>query len=117
LFGVLSLGLIIIGPQLFALAFGSAWPEAGRFAQWLALMSLAKLVVNPVAQSLTILYRQDIQLALGCFSLHHPVARIFGRSRAELVIAADHRHPEFRHNRMLCFALHTYPLRAASGFA
>jgi O-antigen/teichoic acid export membrane protein len=63
-FGVLSLGLVVVaGPPLFALVFGSAWTEAGRFAQFLALMALARLVVEPVAQTLTVLERQDLQLA------------------------------------------------------
>jgi len=63
-FGVLSLGLVVIaGPQLFALVFGSAWAEAGRFAQFIAFMSLGQLVVAPVSQTLTVLERQDVQLA------------------------------------------------------
>ena len=51
------------GPQLFALVFGSVWTEAGRFAQFLALMTLGQLVVGPIAQTLTIFERQDLQLA------------------------------------------------------
>jgi O-antigen/teichoic acid export membrane protein len=67
-FGALSLGVVIIaGPQLFALVFGSAWTEAGRFAQVLAFMSLGLLVVNPIAQTLTVLHRQDIRLAWDAF--------------------------------------------------
>jgi O-antigen/teichoic acid export membrane protein len=67
-FGVLSLGVVVIaGPQLFALVFGSAWTEAGRFAQLLAFMSLGQLVVNPIAHTLTVLHRQDIQLAWDTF--------------------------------------------------
>jgi O-antigen/teichoic acid export membrane protein len=63
-FGVLSLGLVVVaGPQLFALVFGSVWTEAGRFAQLLAFMSLGQLVVGPVAQTLAVLERQDVQLA------------------------------------------------------
>ena len=63
-FGMLTLGLVVVaGPQLFGLVFGSVWTEAGRFAQFLALMSLARLVVHPVAQTLTVLERQGIQLA------------------------------------------------------
>jgi O-antigen/teichoic acid export membrane protein len=63
-FGVLALGLVVIaGPQLFALVFGSVWAEAGRFAQFLALVTLGQLVVGPVAQTLTVLERQDLQLA------------------------------------------------------
>jgi O-antigen/teichoic acid export membrane protein len=72
LFGVLSLGAVVVaGPQLFALVFGSAWTEAGRFAQFLAFISLSQLVVNPVAQTLTVLDRQEIQLAWDalCFGM------------------------------------------------
>ena len=64
LFAVLSLGVVAAaGPQLFGLVFGSAWAEAGQFAQFLALMALGRLVVHPVAQTLTVLERQDLQLA------------------------------------------------------
>jgi O-antigen/teichoic acid export membrane protein len=64
-FGVLALGLVVVaGPQLFALVFGSAWTEAGRFAQFLAFVSLGQLVVAPVSQTLTVLERQDLRLAL-----------------------------------------------------
>jgi O-antigen/teichoic acid export membrane protein len=63
-FGVLSLGLVVVaGPQLFALLFGSVWTEAGRFAQFLAFVSLGQLVVAPVSQTLTVLERQGIRLA------------------------------------------------------
>ena len=63
-FGVLSLGLVVVaGPQLFALLYGSVWTEAGRFAQFLAIMSLGQLVVSPVSQTLTVFERHDIRLA------------------------------------------------------
>jgi O-antigen/teichoic acid export membrane protein len=63
-FGVLALGLFIAaGPQLFALVFGSTWTEAGRYAQFLAFVSLGQLVVGPISQTLTVLERQDLQLA------------------------------------------------------
>ena len=67
-FGMLSLGLVVVaGPQLFALVFGTAWIEAGRFAQFLALMLVGQLVVNPIAQTLTVLHRQDIRLVWDAF--------------------------------------------------
>ena len=63
-FGLLSLGLVVVaGPQLFALVFGSVWTEAGRFAQFLAFTSLGQVVVAPVAQTLIVLERQAVQLA------------------------------------------------------
>lgn len=62
-FGGLALSpLIIAGPQLFALIFGSVWTEAGRFAQFLAFMSLGHLVVSSVSHTLTVLERQDVRL-------------------------------------------------------
>jgi O-antigen/teichoic acid export membrane protein len=62
-FGVLSLGVVVVaGPQLFGLVFGTVWTEAGRFAQFLAFMSLGQVVIGPVAQTLTVLERQDIRL-------------------------------------------------------
>jgi O-antigen/teichoic acid export membrane protein len=63
-FGVLALGLVIIaGPQLFGLIFGSVWAEAGRYAQFLAFVSLGQLVVGPIAQTLAIFERQELELA------------------------------------------------------
>jgi O-antigen/teichoic acid export membrane protein len=63
IFGVLALGLVVVaGPQLFALVFGAVWTEAGRYAQFLALVTLGQLVVAPVAHTLTVLERQDLQL-------------------------------------------------------
>jgi O-antigen/teichoic acid export membrane protein len=63
-FGMLAFGLVVVaGPQLFALVFGSVWADAGRFAQFLALLFLGQLVVGPVSQTLTVLERQDVQLA------------------------------------------------------
>jgi O-antigen/teichoic acid export membrane protein len=69
-FGVLALGLLIIaGPQLFGLIFGPVWTEAGRYAQFLAFVSLGQLVVGPIAQTLTVLERQDLQLACNALRL------------------------------------------------
>jgi O-antigen/teichoic acid export membrane protein len=63
-FGVLALGLVVVaGPQLFGLVFGSVWTEAGRFAQFLAFVTLGQLVAGPISQTLTVLERQDLQLA------------------------------------------------------
>ena len=63
-FGVLALGLVIIaGPQLFGLIFGSVWTEAGRYAQFLAFVSLGQLVVGPISQTLIVFERQGLQLA------------------------------------------------------
>jgi O-antigen/teichoic acid export membrane protein len=67
-FGVLSLGLVMVaGPQLFALVFGSVWTEAGRYAQFLAFVALGQLVVGPISQTLIVFERQDLQLGCDAF--------------------------------------------------
>jgi O-antigen/teichoic acid export membrane protein len=67
-FGLLAIGLVgVAGPQLFGLVFGSVWTEAGRYAQFLAFATLARVVVVPIAQTLTVFERQDLQLACDAF--------------------------------------------------
>ena len=67
-FGALTFGVVVVaGPQLFGLVFGSSWTEAGRFAQFLAFVLLGQLVVTPIAQTLTVIERQEIQLAGNTF--------------------------------------------------
>lgn len=57
--GVLALG----GPWLFTRIFGADWGVSGTYAQLLAPMFLARLVVNPLTQTLIVLNRQGVQLA------------------------------------------------------
>ncbi len=61
--GVIPVILLCFGGSwLFSLIFGSPWRMAGLFMQILALQYLAQFVVVPLAKTLTILERQDIQL-------------------------------------------------------
>ena len=63
-FGVLVLAPILVaGPQLFGLIFGTPWTSAGGFAQVMVFMFIGQLAVNPIAQTLVVLERQDIQAA------------------------------------------------------
>lgn len=63
LVGLLPIGLIsLAGPWLFVTVFGESWREAGVYIQLLFFASISKFVVNPLAQTLIILERQDIQL-------------------------------------------------------
>lgn len=57
-----ALLLVIAGPQLFSLAFGSRWTAAGGFAQALAVAYWAQFVASPVSQTLPVLERQGLQL-------------------------------------------------------
>jgi O-antigen/teichoic acid export membrane protein len=83
-FGVLALGLVVVaGPQLFGLVFGSVWTEAGRYAQFLAFVSLGQLVVGPISQTLTVFDRQDLQLA--CDALRFAVLLLIFFAADQLV--------------------------------
>src|SRR5690606_22470996 len=48
---------------LLPLVFGEQWGNAGVYLQIVALMFLAKFVVNPLSQTLVLLERQGTQLA------------------------------------------------------
>jgi len=70
LVGLFPIGLIsVTGPWLFVTVFGESWREAGTYIQLLFFASISKFVVNPLAQTLIILERQDIQLIWDIFRL------------------------------------------------
>jgi len=54
--------LAFLGPQLFALAFGENWREAGELVRYLAVPFLVRTAVVPVSETLSILERQDLQM-------------------------------------------------------
>ena len=57
-----SLALMLFGPWLFALVFGSSWLQSGHYMRILAPMFLIQLSVVPLSQTLNILERQELQL-------------------------------------------------------
>lgn len=54
--------LILFGPQLFAFVFGGDWELSGQFVQFLAPAMLIQFTVSPIAQTIFVLERQDLQL-------------------------------------------------------
>lgn len=52
----------LVAPPLFALVFGEAWREAGRYMQVLAVLSAGRFIVVPLSNTLNVLERQDLQL-------------------------------------------------------
>ena len=61
LLGVVGMApLLVAGPQIFALAFGAPWREAGLITQLLVPLYLARFVVVPVSQTLNVYGRQDL---------------------------------------------------------
>jgi len=64
LIGVAPLALLALcGPWLFAFLFGEPWREAGVYVRLLSTMLLLQLVAAPLSYTLSILERQDLQLA------------------------------------------------------
>lgn len=65
--------LILGGPWLFGVVFGSVWRESGVYVQILSAALLAQFVVSPLVQTLNILERQDLQLVA---DIGHPVVTV-----------------------------------------
>jgi O-antigen/teichoic acid export membrane protein len=61
--------VLLLGPRLFALAFGPAWAESGAMAQLLAPMYLAMFVNRPVRYTIQFYERQDLGLLVNAASL------------------------------------------------
>lgn len=60
----LPLALVgLLGPRLVPWVFGAAWHEAGRYAMVVAWGAAIRTVALPVAQTLVLLERQELQLA------------------------------------------------------
>ncbi|WP_366556744.1 lipopolysaccharide biosynthesis protein [Aquibaculum sediminis] len=53
-----ALVLVLAGPQLFALVFGTEWHQAGSFAQWMAPWLLFQFVTSPLSLLFDVLEKQ-----------------------------------------------------------
>jgi O-antigen/teichoic acid export membrane protein len=56
-------GLMLAGPDLFVLAFGPDWRQAGEWARWLAPCMAGRLVVGPLTVLPMLLDRQPTAMA------------------------------------------------------
>ena len=54
--------LILAGPDLFALVFGSAWREAGVFARWMAPWIYLVFVTSPLTTVFSVLEKQGQEM-------------------------------------------------------
>ena len=63
------LTIIVFGPDLFGIAFGDNWTEAGEFARILAIPFSLKFVVSPLSYMFMIANRQRLDLLLHILSL------------------------------------------------
>lgn len=70
LIGIVPFGVVIIfGPWLFNIAFGSDWINAGEYARWIALWSFFAFINLPSVRSLPVLSAQAFQLKYTIFML------------------------------------------------
>jgi O-antigen/teichoic acid export membrane protein len=58
-----ALGMLLLAPLAFRLAFGVQWTEAGVMLQWQAAALVCQLVAIPLAQTLIVLRYQRLQFA------------------------------------------------------
>lgn len=64
LIAAIPMGIVLLwGPALFSVVFGARWRTAGEFAQVLSVMYLVLFVLGPLAWTLALVERQDLQLA------------------------------------------------------
>lgn len=63
--GIIPFGIvIIIGPQLFSLVFGSDWVTAGEYARWTALWVFFMFINQPCVKALPVLSAQSFHLKI-----------------------------------------------------
>ena len=53
--------ILLAGPTMFRIVFGASWTDAGRFAQILAVLGMARLITVPVVNCLNVLELQAWQ--------------------------------------------------------
>ncbi|MCP4990435.1 MAG: lipopolysaccharide biosynthesis protein [Colwellia sp.] len=69
LIGGIPLGIVLLwGPELFLLVFGSGWEKAGIYAQYLSLWTFFILINSPSLKVIIVLKQQKIALALNMLS-------------------------------------------------
>lgn len=85
--GIIPFGIVIIfGPWLFSIIFGSAWLNAGEYARWVALWSFFAFINLPSVKSLPVLSAQAFQLKYTIFML---ITRIVMLSIGYFVFSSD----------------------------
>ncbi|WP_216830622.1 lipopolysaccharide biosynthesis protein [Alkalihalobacterium elongatum] len=61
--GIIPFGIVIIfGPWLFSIVFGSEWDVAGEYARWIAIWAYFKFLNQPSIRALPVLSAQSFHL-------------------------------------------------------
>lgn len=70
LIGLIPFGIVIFaGPYLFRFVFGEEWEIAGKYAQWISLMSYFFFIARPCVIAIPVLQMQGLLLVFELFSL------------------------------------------------
>jgi O-antigen/teichoic acid export membrane protein len=68
--GIIPFGLVVIfGPWIFSLIFGTEWEKAGEYARWIALWSYFGFMNRPSVMTLPVLSAQAFHLKFTTFML------------------------------------------------
>lgn len=59
--------LILFGPQLFSVIFGTNWYEAGKYARILSLLVFARLIFTPISRLYSVFERQKESFLIDLF--------------------------------------------------
>jgi len=85
--GLVPFGVVVIsGPWLFGFVFGDGWSVAGKYAQWLSLMSYFLFVARPYVIVIPVLQMQGEFLIFELFSI---ALRVLGLVIGYYVFADD----------------------------
>lgn len=83
-----ALILVLIGPELFSLVFGSNWRQAGEFAQFMAPWIYLVFVTSPLSMLFSILEKQTKEMLFqGVLFLVRVISIIIGALYGEIMLA------------------------------
>ncbi|WP_303905157.1 oligosaccharide flippase family protein [Thiohalomonas denitrificans] len=83
-----TLILALAGPEIFAIAFGQEWRQAGLFAQWMAPWGYLVLVTSPLSTLFSVLEKQFHEMLFqGLLLGTRLVALLFGAYLGDVLIA------------------------------
>lgn len=85
--GLIPFGIVIIfGPWLFGMVFGTDWIDAGVYARWLAVWSFFGFINNPAVKTLPVLSAQRFLLI---FSVAAVIARLTALAIGGYIFESD----------------------------
>lgn len=83
--GLFPVGLLIVlGPWLFSIIFGTEWHEAGIYARYLTLLILTRFISSPIANIFNVFEKQGLQLSLNIVRVVLVVLIFWGSSQMNL---------------------------------